>query len=149
MVQHFFLDPRTIRRLQEGPLGAYIDGLAAQLQAQGYAWQSARVQLRIVAELSRWLQRQGRSATDLSPSTVQAYLRYRRRRGLAFYPGAAAACEHCLRLLRDRGIVLLLPLSKKGRFLDTLPTRTSWAPADLAHALLCRAFCAASASRRR
>jgi hypothetical protein len=60
MVHHFFHDPRTIRRLHEGPLGEYLDALAAQLQDQGYACESARLQLRVVAELSRWLQRQGR-----------------------------------------------------------------------------------------
>lgn len=82
MTQHFFHDPRTIRRLHAGPLGEHIDALAAQLQEQGYARGSAQQQLRVVAELSRWLQRQG----------------------LAFH-GAAAACQTCLRLLRDRGRV--------------------------------------------
>ncbi len=62
MVHHFFHDPRTIRRLHEGPLGEHIDALATQLQDQGYACESARMQLRVVAELSRWLQRQGRAA---------------------------------------------------------------------------------------
>jgi site-specific recombinase XerD len=104
MTQHFFHDPRTIRRLHEGPLGEHIDALAAQLQEQGYARGSAQQQLRVVAELSRWLQRQGRAATDLTPSGVQAYLRYRRQQGLALQ-GAAPACQKCLRLLRDRGLV--------------------------------------------
>ncbi len=104
MVHHFFHDPRTIRRLHEGPLGEHIDALATQFQERGYARESARMQLRIIAELSRWLQRQGRAATDLTPSDVQAYLRYRQRQGLPFH-GAAAACQKCLRLLRDRDLV--------------------------------------------
>lgn len=104
MVHHFFHNSRTIRRLHEGPLGEHIDALATQFQEQGYARESAQRQLRVVAELSRWLQRQGRAATDLTPSGVQAYLRYRRREGLAFR-GAAAACQKCVRLLRDRGLL--------------------------------------------
>jgi len=104
MVHHFFHDPRTIRRLHEGPLGAHIDALATQLQDQGYACESAQMHLRVVAELSRWLQRQGRAAPELTPSGVQAYLRYRQRQGLASH-GAAAACQKCLRLLRDRDLV--------------------------------------------
>ena len=104
MVHHFVHDLRTIRRLHEGPLGEHIDALATQLQDQGYARQSAQIHLRVVAELSRWLQRQGQAATDLTPSGVQAYLRYRQRLGFAFH-GAAAACQKCLHLLRDRGLV--------------------------------------------
>jgi hypothetical protein len=104
MTQHFFHDPRTIRRLHEGPLGEHINALAAQLHEQGYARGSAQPELRVVAELSRWLQRQGRAATDLTPPGVQAYLRYRRRQGLPL-DGGAAACQKCLRLLRDRRLV--------------------------------------------
>jgi len=104
MVHHFFHDSRTIRRLHEGSLGEHIDALATQFQEQGYARGSAQLQLRIIAELSRWLQRQGRTATDLTPSGVQAYLRYRQRQGLPFH-SAAAACQKCLRLLRDHGLV--------------------------------------------
>lgn len=104
MAHHYFHNPRTIRRLHEGPLGEHIDALAAQLQEQGYPPESAQLHLRVVAELSRWLQRQGRAATDLTPSGVQAYLRYRRRQGLPLQC-AAAACQKCLRLLRDRGLV--------------------------------------------
>ena len=75
----FFRDPRTIRRLYDGPLGEYLDALAARLQERGYSRQSARVQLRAVAELSRWLEREGRRAKDLRPHHVEAYLRYRQQ----------------------------------------------------------------------
>ena len=66
MLHPFFHDPRTIRRLHEGSLGEHIDALAAQLQEQGYARGSAQQQLRVVAELSGWLQRQGRAAIGRS-----------------------------------------------------------------------------------
>jgi len=117
MTQQFFRNPRIIQHLHEGPLGEHIDALAAQLQEQGYARGSAQQQLRVLAELSRWLQRQGRAATDLTPSGVQAYLRYRRRQGLPA-DCAAAACQKCLRLIRDRGLVALerpRPLSAQER----------------------------------
>jgi site-specific recombinase XerD len=102
----FFRDPRTIRRLYDGPLGEHLDALAARLQERGYSYQSARVQLRAVAELSRWLARQGRRAKDLRPHHVEAYLRYRKQQGLPFYRGAAAACQTLLRLLADQRIIL-------------------------------------------
>jgi hypothetical protein len=51
----FFKDPQTILRMREGPLGHYIDSYAAELCAEGYAHGSAVLQIRIVADFSRWL----------------------------------------------------------------------------------------------
>jgi hypothetical protein len=67
MTDHFFRDFQTAPRLHEGPLGVYVDAFAALLQEQGYSPQSARMQTRLVADLSRWLRRKGLAANDLSP----------------------------------------------------------------------------------
>jgi len=53
MTHLFFTDPKTVQRLHDGPLRAYIDAYAARLQSQGYTGQCARNQIRLVADLSR------------------------------------------------------------------------------------------------
>jgi site-specific recombinase XerD len=103
MTKHFFTDPATVRRLHEGPLGAYIESYAALLASQGYARQSARGQLRVVADLSRWLQQQGLAAPDLNPQRVQDYLSSRQR-SLRPHRSDAAVLGKLLDLLRAAGV---------------------------------------------
>ena len=49
--------PPVVRRLHDGPLGLYIDDYAAQLVEQGFSRATALRTLRLVADLSRWLER--------------------------------------------------------------------------------------------
>jgi site-specific recombinase XerD len=104
MTNHFFKDPKTVRRLQEGPLGAYIDAYAALLKGQGYSWQSTRIQIRLAADLSRWLDRKGLAANDLNPQRVDGYLRCRKRH-LRPHRGDASALKKLLGRLRETGVI--------------------------------------------
>jgi len=104
MTDQFFRDFQTASFLHEGPLGVYVDAFAALLQEQGYSAQSARIQTRLVADLSRWLRRQGLAARDLSPERLRSYLKHRKH---YLHPnrGDASALQRVLSLLRAVGVV--------------------------------------------
>jgi site-specific recombinase XerD len=104
MTDHFFRDFRTAPHLHDGPLGVYVDDFAALLQEQGYSAQCARVQTRLVADLSRWLRRQGLAANDLSPQRLKTYLKYRKHH-VRPNRSDASALQKLISLLRERGIV--------------------------------------------
>ena len=57
MIERLFPDPLAQQHLYGGPLGSYVDGFAAQLAVQGYAEATAKEKLRLIAHLSRWLER--------------------------------------------------------------------------------------------
>ena len=79
MTHHYVQDPRAVQRLHEGPLGPYIDAYAAELQAEGYAPQSAEVKIRLVADFSRWLAKQRLLPAEITLNHLSSYLRSRMR----------------------------------------------------------------------
>jgi site-specific recombinase XerD len=74
-----FPNPIVLRQLYTGPVGAPIDPFAQQLVAQGYARWTATYTVRLLADLSRWLQRQTFTATDLNEQRVDEFLHDRYR----------------------------------------------------------------------
>jgi len=104
MVDHFFVDPLALRRLRTGPLGEHIDRFAALLSERGYARQTAKVQIRLVADLSHWLQRRRLGVGDLDEQRVLRFLRHKRRDGRV-YPGEAATLRVFLEQLRHTGVI--------------------------------------------
>src|ERR1019366_8553674 len=63
MTMHSICDPSKVRFT--GPLAPFASGLAAELNAMGYATTSAANQLRLAAHLSRWLEAQHLEPGDL------------------------------------------------------------------------------------
>src|SRR6266568_1014662 len=61
-----------------GPLERYAAGFGAALREAGFGAPSARQQLQMTAQLSRWLAGQGLSGADLSAGAVEEFLRVRR-----------------------------------------------------------------------
>ena len=60
MSTEFYFPSRTSQRwLRVGPLAGDLDRFATRLKAQGYARPSAVNRLRLVSNLSRWLEHQG------------------------------------------------------------------------------------------
>ena len=78
-MNQFFKNPETRLRLREGPLGKYIDGYAAEVRAEGYAQQSAELQIRLVADFNQWLAKRRISAPQIGTNHFQPYLRWRAR----------------------------------------------------------------------
>lgn len=100
----FFKNPETLLRLHEGPLGKYIDCYAAELRAEGYAQQSAELQIRLVADFSQWLAKRRISTAQITAEHFQPYLRsrarYRRPRR-----GDLAALKRLLNLLLRQEVI--------------------------------------------
>ncbi len=73
-------NPSVWPQLSAGPLGAPIDTVAHQVLDQGDASWTAKSMVRLLADLSRWLQRHALTATDLNAQRVEAFLQERYRR---------------------------------------------------------------------
>lgn len=107
-MEQLYKHPRTLLRMRQGPLGAYVDAFAWQLMDEGYAKASARYALRLVADLGRWLRRRRIIAPQLTTEHLGRYLEYRssqrRRRS-----GDAAILRRLFSLLLEKGIVAQSP----------------------------------------
>jgi len=103
-----FKNPETLLRMHEGPLGTYIDDYAAELCAEGYAQQSAELQIRLVADFSQWLAKRRISAAQITAAHFQPYLRSRARyrRPQRSDP---ATLKRLLNLLLRQGVLLNRP----------------------------------------
>ncbi|MHC4545604.1 MAG: site-specific integrase [Planctomycetota bacterium] len=104
MIDQFFSNPKVLKRLHLGPLGTHMDSFAQTLMMQGYKRNTAKQKIRIVADLSRWLDQQRLSVKDLDEITLNEYLMYKGRRGSIFKiepPTLRALLEH----LRETGVV--------------------------------------------
>mgnify|MGYP001380104241 CR=1 FL=1 len=104
-MQQFYMDPRTLPRMREGALGAYVDELAQQLSDEGYARASARYALQLVADLGRWMVRRKIVVAQLNAQHLERYLEYRSRHRQRRSGGDAAVMRRLLKLLCERGIV--------------------------------------------
>jgi site-specific recombinase XerD len=111
MIPTYFPDPQIRRRLYEGPLAIHVDAFARQLEHQGYCHATAKEKLRLIAHLSRWLERSGLGAEDLSEACVARFRRFRGRQGWVDHH-AASTCRVLLEQLRETGIILPLPDSR-------------------------------------
>jgi hypothetical protein len=56
-----------------GPLTTHVEGFCAYLAERGYPPESASLQLRLMAHLSRWLDAEGLEAKDLTPTRVEGF----------------------------------------------------------------------------
>ena len=108
MTKSYFPDPRVRQRLYEGPLAIHIDAFAEQLARQGYSGATAREKLRLVAHLSRWLDRNKLRAEDLDEAWFARFRRCRRQTGRLDHQ-ATPTGKALLRQLREAGVIPLAP----------------------------------------
>jgi site-specific recombinase XerD len=95
--------PSIVRRLHDGPLGPYVDEYASQLLERGVSRMSARRTLRLIAHLSRWLERQDLGIDALDEFALDRYQRSRARTWpLGF--GDPIALRRFLGTMRERDI---------------------------------------------
>ena len=114
--------PSRVR--MRGPLVAYRRGFTAELRRQGYSPFTAVSVLQLTTHLSRWLERQGLDAEDLTAECVGRYLAARRASGQ-------------VRRLTPRG---LRPLLSYLRGLGVTARSAVAAPAATARSQLLDAF---------
>jgi hypothetical protein len=113
-LNHFFnerSDPRTLDALIRGPLSVHLRTYAQQLHDQGYAVSSSRLQLRMLGHFNRWLQRKGLAAEQIDSSTMERYVRCRRKSG-KLRRGDTAALGRLWRMLRPGEVETPLLASK-------------------------------------
>ena len=79
MIVHFCPNPIVFQRLQAGPLSAHIDIFAQQLFDEGYAMWTAKYAMRLLADLTTWMQQQGLTISDLAEQPVNAFFKHRYR----------------------------------------------------------------------
>jgi site-specific recombinase XerD len=103
MIENIFPDPRSQQRLFSGPLASYLDGFAALLAAEGYAKTTLKDKLRLIAHLSRWLQRQGLPLTTLDEQRITQFLADHRCHQIGH--GGEATCRRLLSYLREFGSI--------------------------------------------
>src|SRR3954451_8014269 len=72
-------DPSRVR--VSGPLEVFASGFAAELARLGYRRTPATFQLQLMAHASRWLQREGLGAGELTSEVVEWFLAERRAAG--------------------------------------------------------------------
>jgi integrase/recombinase XerD len=87
----------------EGPLGRYAVGFGELLVGLGYARSSVSGQLRVLAELSDWLEAQGVEPTALTAEVVAWFVRARRERSV--YVTGPRVVDPLLGYLRGLGVV--------------------------------------------
>jgi integrase/recombinase XerD len=94
-------DPSRVR--VSGPLKVFAAGFAAELARLGYRRTPATFQLQLMAHASRWLQREGLGADDLTSEVVERFLAERRAAGYTNYVTARAMAP-LLGYLRGLGV---------------------------------------------
>lgn len=104
MLQELFVHASTVRRMREGPLGPYVDGFGGFLRERGHPRSARRSRIRLVADFSRWLKRHGCEAGDITPATVDRFLRARWQR-LRRYPRERPNLELFRQHLRALGVL--------------------------------------------
>ena len=70
----------AMRQLRSGPLSNYLDGFAELLVQQGYCNQAGWKKVRLVADLSRWLERRHIKLKQLDKGRADTFLRARWKR---------------------------------------------------------------------
>jgi site-specific recombinase XerD len=102
-VTEFFRFPRVCRRMYAGPLGQYVDAFSEQLVQLGYTKRTIRAKIRVVAQFSHWLGRQGFGAADVDLARRQGFLSHRKRAG-GWTSDDAAALQGIQTLLCEQGV---------------------------------------------
>src|SRR6266508_3003374 len=89
-----------------GPLASFVGGFSGELARSGYTSLSVRLQLQLMAHLSRWLASEELDAAALTPAVVERFVAARRAAGYANHR-TAKGLEPLLGYLRAVGAVPL------------------------------------------
>lgn len=103
-MEQLYKNQRTLMRMREGVLGAYVEALYQQLSDEGYAKASVRNALQLLADLGRWLSLRRMTASQLTPECLQRYLKYRSNHGHHRSTDAATS-QRLSNLLLAEGVI--------------------------------------------
>src|SRR5688572_12219391 len=104
MIDPWCPNPVALQPLSPDPLRTHIDAVGQQLSQQGYTSSTAQYTMRLLADLSSWLQRHALTAADCNEQLTGDFLqdRYRCRRP---HRNDRAALRRLLQHLRDQGVI--------------------------------------------
>ena len=74
MIDAIFVRAQVIARLQQNPLGPYLEQFATVLHEQGYAPSSIQDSLRAGDKFGRWLQQQGHNTARVDEALLENYV---------------------------------------------------------------------------
>ena len=74
MLENFLQDPAAVERLRGSRFGPHLDSFVATRCQLGYARSTVRVQLRLLDDLERWLDRNSLALVDLHEPVVHRFL---------------------------------------------------------------------------
>lgn len=106
MIDTIFVRARVVARLQQNPLGPYLEQFATVLSEQGYASSSIQDSLRAGDKFGRWLQQQGHNAAQIDEAILESYVNGLERYRSGNRCKAAAGLMHLFQLLRQQGVVI-------------------------------------------
>src|SRR5213595_3886372 len=106
MIQSFCPNPAVAQRLYTGPLGAHIAPLAQPLAAQGYAHWTAKYTMRLLADLSGWLQHHSLTVAALNEPCLERFLQDRYQTGSP-HRNDHVILRRLLAQLREQGVIPL------------------------------------------
>jgi site-specific recombinase XerD len=101
MSMPYYTDADAWQRLHVGPIGPYIDTFAHQLAQQGYAQQTARTKLHVIATCSTWLQHRQLGIDAIDEQRIIAFFDDRKR----VHRGDPATLKALLEHLRGAGVI--------------------------------------------
>jgi integrase/recombinase XerD len=107
-----------------GPLAVFAPGFLEDLVARGYRPGTAADQLRLMADVSRWLVEQGLGASDLTAVVAEQFAAERRAAGSARFVSARALCP-LLEYLRGLGVAPQLVVAAPSTPAEVLIERYS------------------------
>jgi site-specific recombinase XerD len=108
VIDTFFTNQSALARLRQGPVAEFLDDYAKSVHDQGYARDSIRIQLRLIAAFGRWLQRRRIALRDIDRGTLDNFLRCHHRR-LSTQNGDISTLQRFLAILRQKTIVKQTP----------------------------------------
>ena len=103
------MDPSRIRIT--GPLAPHVEDLWSDLLAQGYTPLSSANVARLMADLSRWLERKRLAPGQLNEEQVERFVRHRKRAGYTCWR-SKRGLEPVLACLRRLGVVPQLEVAE-------------------------------------
>lgn len=107
MFEHYFQQARA-ETLRLGSLALHLDSFADALERARYAPSTIRIKLRLVADLDEWLQRSGRTVTDLDQDGIEVFLSARRRRHRR-HRVDRPTLRHFVEHLQRKGVIAMSP----------------------------------------
>ena len=104
MIEQFLRDPKTIHRMNEGPLGPYINTFAKHIHYQGFTRKHGCYQIRVLASFNRWIQKHNFELKDINHHKIDDFLDYRKKFLKINHPDKPAL-NRLLEILNDMGII--------------------------------------------